>query len=404
VIPKAIIVTGSRNALADPIDPDELTRKVKREARRLGFDLVGVTGPDPPPHFDVFQAWLEADRHGEMAYLASLRACERRAEPRKIMPECESILVVAANCRGERERPIGRRAKIATYARGQDYHAVLIERLESLASFIRSLTGLDDLAYRLYTDTGPLLERELAQRAGLGWIGKNTCLINPERGSHFLLAEVLLGIKLVPDQPFTADRCGACTRCIQACPTSCIMPDRTLDASRCISYLTIETKGAMPEELRPHIGDWIFGCDVCQDVCPWNVRFSKPTTDPAFLPTAALQHIRPEDFLRLEPADWKHGLRRTALVRPGRRGLVRNAAVVAGNQRSLEDVEALATVVLDDPDPIARSHAAWALGQIGGPQSRSALIRARSSERDPQVTAEIESALQRLDGGAEETW
>jgi epoxyqueuosine reductase len=385
--------------LSAPIDSLDLTENVKREARSLGFDLVGVTDPDPPAHLEVFSAWLKAGRHGEMAYLATERARQRRADPRSILPECESILVVGANCHGEPASPTGGSPRIAAYARGEDYHAVLVERLQSLVDFIRDLTGLKDLPHRVYTDTGPILERELAQRAGLGWIGKNTCLINPERGSHFLLAEILLGIRLVPDRPFSADRCGTCTRCIDACPTHCILPDRTLDATRCISYLTIEVKGMVPRGLRASIGRWVFGCDVCQDVCPWNVRFSEPTTDAAFQPGAFTKDARPEDFLGLQPATWKERLRRTALVRPKRRGLVRNAAIVAGNRRDPRDVRPLSEVLLADPDPVVRAHAAWALGQISGPQAREALLQARSSEQDLQVQDEIQAAIERMDAG-----
>jgi epoxyqueuosine reductase len=387
--------------LPTPIDPVELTEDVKRQARHLGFDLVGVTTPDPPAHLDVFTAWLEADRHGEMAYLATERARQRRADPRSVLPECESILVVGANCRGQSARPTVGRARIAAYAQGEDYHTVLVERLESLVAFIRDRAGMKDLRYRVYTDTGPIMERELAQRAGLGWIGKNTCLINPGRGSHFLLAEILLSIRLMPDRPFSADRCGSCTRCIDACPTKCILPDRTLDATRCISYLTIEAKATIPQFLRSPIGDWIFGCDICQDVCPWNVRFSEPTTDVAFQPRPALADARPEDFLGLRPGDWKRDLGRTALVRPKRRGLVRNAAIVAGNQRKPESIQPLSAVLLGDPDPMARSHAAWALGQISGPGARSTLLQALSSEQDLQVLVEVDGALRHMEAGSD---
>lgn len=379
-------------------DPIQITHAVKAEARRLGFDLVGVTTPDPPPHLDVFERWLEAGRHGEMTYLASNRSRQRRADPRRILPECRSILVVGANCRGEPGQAKDGRARIAAYAQGEDYHSVLIERLESLVDYIGELTGQTHIPHRVYTDTGPVLERELAQRAGLGWIGKNTCLINPQRGSYFLLAEVLLGVRLAPDQPFVADRCGSCTRCIQACPTNCILPDRTLDATRCISYLTIEVKGTIPADLRESIGDWVFGCDVCQEVCPWNERFSRPTLDPAFLPNSGRSDARVEDLLDLQAEDWKRELGRSALVRPKRRGLVRNAAIVAGNQGSQAHIRPLARVLLDDPDTIPRSHAAWALGRIAGDESQRALRTAQIKEQDTQVLAEIDEALRSNEG------
>ena len=379
------------------VDPAELTDRVKREARRLGFDLVGVTDPEPPPHLDVFERWLEASRHGEMAYLSTERSLTRRADPRSILPECESILIVGANCLPGLIQDQSAAVRVAAYARGEDYHAVLVERLRRLVAFIQEQTGLKDLPNRIYTDTGPLLERELAQRAGLGWIGKNTCLINPTLGSHFLLAEVMLAIRLVPDSPFPADRCGSCTRCIAACPTECILPDRTLDATRCISSLTIELKGAIPPELRSSVGNWVFGCDVCQEVCPWNVRFSRPTRDPAFQPTPALANPRPQDFLDLHPTGWRARLRGTALLRARRTGLVRNASVVAGNRASQEMVQPLAAVLGGDPDPVVRAHAAWGLGRIGGSGARNALLEAQTSEQDPEALKEIATALRGLE-------
>ncbi|MFO3797403.1 MAG: tRNA epoxyqueuosine(34) reductase QueG, partial [Anaerolineales bacterium] len=242
-----------------------LEQHIKKEARRLGFDLAGITTPDPPPHFEAFLRWLEAGRHGEMAYLAMPRSLERRADPRRILPECRSIIVLAMRYPASRPPATPTCGQIASYAWGKDYHLVIEERLQALTEFIIAQIG-HAVPYRYYTDTGPLLERDLAQRAGLGWIGKNGCLINPRYGSYFLLAEILLGLELAPDPPFPTDHCGHCTRCIQACPTHCILPDRTIDARRCLSYLTIENKGEIPEELRPQIGNWIFGCDICQEV------------------------------------------------------------------------------------------------------------------------------------------
>lgn len=387
--------------MAPQIEPVELTRRVKREALRLGFDLVGVTDPDPPPHLDVFEHWLGAGRHGEMTYLAVERSRQRRADPRRLLPECQSILIVGANCRGEVPPAGNGRARIALYAQGDDYHTILPERLQALVAYIREVTGLKNLPHRIYTDTGPILEREMAQRAGLGWIGKNTCLINPEKGSHFLLAEILLGVRLVADQPFSADRCGSCTRCIEACPTGCILPDRTLDARRCISYLTIERKGEIPPGLRSAVGEWLFGCDVCQEVCPWNIRFSRSTDDAVFQPGPGQRDPRPEAFLALKADNWKDGLRRSPLVRARRHGLVRNASIVAGNQRREECTSPLVTILRDDPDPIARSHAAWALGRISGPKARGALLEASASELEPQVVFEIDAALRSIDANTE---
>ena len=211
---------------------------IKDHARRLGFPLAGVTTPEPPPHLSIFERWLDAKRHGGMHYLSDDRARTRRADPRLILPECKSILVLAAPYADPKSAqapegpdPTGR---VAAYAWGDDYHNTLPVKLQELVTFIEAQVG-HPVPTRYYTDTGPILERDLAQRAGLGWIGKNTCLINPKHGSYFLLAEILLGFELEPDPPFATDYCGTCTRCIEACPTECILQSRTIDACRCIS-------------------------------------------------------------------------------------------------------------------------------------------------------------------------
>jgi epoxyqueuosine reductase len=378
---------------ATDLDMQNLTDAVKEEAHRLGFDLVGVTSPDPPEHLDVYREWLRAGRHGGMAYLATERNRRRRADPRRILPECESILVLGANYLPEREadRSAQPDLRVAKYAQGEDYHQVLIERLKRLMASLEALAGRS-VPNRIYTDTGPLLERELAMRAGLGWIGKNTCLIHPQKGSYFLLAEALLGIPLVPDPPFETDHCGSCTRCIEACPTGCILPDRTIDARRCISYLTIEEKGVIDPELRPLVDDWLFGCDVCQDVCPWNLRFARTTTDPAFQPRPALDPPNLPRFLSLEPGSWRDSLRASPLERPRRRGLVRNAAVVAGNRGGYANLPLLERRLHHDPEPLVRGHSAWAIGRIGGPKAEAALERASRLEQDEAVREEIRRA------------
>jgi epoxyqueuosine reductase len=233
-------------------------------------------------------------------------------------------------------------------------------------------------------------------RAGLGWIGKNTCLIHPRVGSYFLLAEIFLSVPLITDTPFKTDRCGSCTRCLEACPTNCILPDRTLDARRCISYLTIEEKGSIDPELRPLIGDWLFGCDICQQVCPWNHRFSRSTDDPAFQPRSALDPPRLAEFLMLSPGSWRDSLRTSPLKRSGRRGLLRNAAVVAGNQRQESLLPLLIECMLRDPEALVRGHAAWAVGNIAGGGAEEALERAAQQERDPEVLREIRQALEQI--------
>lgn len=339
----------------------DLKQTIKDKARQLGFALAGVTIPDPPPHYAAFENWLAQGRHGAMDYLASERSRLRRADPRQILPECKSILVLATPY--SPPLPVGEgcpkgRVRVASYARGLDYHDVLPARMKELVQFIEEQAG-GPIKNRWYTDTGPLLERDLAQRAGIGWIGKNTCLIHPKRGSYFLLSEILLDLPLEPDPPFATDHCGACTRCIEACPTRCILPDRTLDARKCISYLTIELKDDIPLELRAKIGDWAFGCDICQMVCPWN-RFAAEG-DPAFEPNAPPPTLTEE--LSLTPQAFNGRFKRTPIQRAKRRGYLRNIAVVLGNTADVHALPVLQTA-LNDEEPMIREHAGWAIEQI----------------------------------------
>jgi epoxyqueuosine reductase len=363
----------------------DLTEFAKAEALRLGFSRVGITTPDPPPHIEVYESWLSEGRHGEMTYLGTDRVRHRRADPHEILPECASILVVATNYLPHELEGKG----VAAYAMGDDYHDVLTTRLKQLVSNLETRLGRE-IMNRYYTDTGPLLERELAQRAGLGWIGKNTCLISPEQGSYFFLAEVLVDLPLETDQPIKTDHCGECTLCIEACPTDCILPDRTLDATRCISYLTIELKGSIPLELRPLTQDWIFGCDICQQICPWNLRFAEPTADQAFQARSFLQEPNTSNFLRLSAEGYRRELSKSPLKRAKRPGLLRNAAVAAANSGDRSCVPDLVRLLSQEEDPLPRAHAAWALGQL---EEVEALRSALDSERDPEVLTEIRFAL-----------
>lgn len=338
-----------------------LTQKIKNEARRLGFSLAAVTTPDPPPHWSTYEHWLSLGRHGSMDYMTD----PRRADPRRVLPACQSVLVLAvrypnpgSGMQNESPRPAGR---VAAYAWGRDYHLVIPERLETLAAYIEIQFG-HPLAQRWYTDTGPILERDLAQRAGLGWIGKNTCLIHPRLGSYFLLAEILLGIELEPDIPFKADRCGKCTRCIAACPTGCILPDRTLDAGSCLSYLTIENKQEIPVDLRPRVGNWVFGCDICQQVCPWN-RFANPVHDPAF--NSRPGGLNPDlvSEMGLTQKEFNLIYKDTPINRSKWKGYLRNIAVALGNSGDPSVLHALEKAVQGN-EPLIREHAFWAIDKI----------------------------------------
>lgn len=374
----------------------ELRQAIEDEAKRLGFHLFGVCAPMQPPHLGVFMRWLQAERQAEMEYLASPASKERRADPGKILPGCRSILVLGmhypAPLPARSEKPAQLTGRIAAYAWGEDYHDLFLRRMQKLDAFIQVQVG-DALQSRSYTDTGAILERDFAQLAGLGWIGKNTCLIHPRQGSFLLLAEILLTLDLPPDKPFTQDHCGSCTRCIEACPTGCIMPDRTLDSRRCISYLTIENKGPIPQDLRPLTGDWIFGCDICQQVCPWNQRFAREYDGAAFNPRPENRAPDLLQELSLSQQEFSQKFKGSPIKRAKRRGYLRNVTVALGNLGSPEAVPALAQALCADPEPLVRGHAAWALGRIGGSQAAQALEGALSQEQDVSVAVEIRQAL-----------
>ncbi|MGD2162719.1 MAG: tRNA epoxyqueuosine(34) reductase QueG [Anaerolineales bacterium] len=372
-----------------------IEEQIKSAARHLGFSLIGITTPDRPQNFNSYQKWIAEGKHGSMRYLATERNLRRRENPRKIHPECKSIIVTGTPYLPENHFAAtdDSEVRIASYALGDDYHDIIPARLTELVAFIETVVGRS-LSHKIYSDTGPILERDLAQRAGLGWIGKNTCLISPDQGSYFLLGEILLDLPLQSDTPFNADRCGTCTRCLEACPTQCILPNRTIDARRCISYLTIEEKKSMDKLLRGRVGKWIFGCDICQQVCPWNQHFARPIADPRFQPRKALETPQIDMFLNLKAGDWLQDLRGSPLERPRRKGLVRNALVAVGNQPSKEHIEALSKLLRSDPEPMVRSHSAWALGQIEGPQSLAVLENALNFEDNPEVIAEIRAAVE----------
>ncbi|OGN74592.1 MAG: tRNA epoxyqueuosine(34) reductase QueG [Chloroflexi bacterium GWB2_49_20] len=338
---------------------------MKTESRRLGFSLTGVTTPDPPPHLSTFENWLALGRHADMDYLATERSLQRRADARCILPGCRSILALgirypnpALVTPAAEHNSTGR---IAAYAWGLDYHVVLPEKMEALVHSIQTHIGYA-FPYLCYTDSGPILERDLAQQAGLGWIGKNTCLIHPRLGSYILLAEILLGIELEVDTPFEADRCGTCTRCIQACPTGCILPGRTLDASRCISYVSIEMKTSIPLEFRPVMGNWVFGCDICQMVCPWN-RFTSPDEDAFFSPNRVAAAPVLMEELALDAQAFNQKYKNTALMRARRNRYLRNVIVALANSGYSEEKFRSLKLMMNDPNPLIKEHASWAMAQ-----------------------------------------
>jgi epoxyqueuosine reductase len=334
---------------------------IKHKSLDLGFSLCGITRPTVPTHWNTFQAWLAQGRHGTMQYLEDAW----RFDPRRVLPECRSILVLAAEYAHPGQQQVIEDSKsagsIASYAWGRDYHRVLAEKMEELVRFMEQETG-DPFPYKCCTDSAPILERDLAQQAGLGWIGRNTCLIHPELGSFFFLAEVLVGIALDPDAPFTADRCGNCSNCITACPTQCILADRTLDARRCISYLTIENRGDIPESLRPALENRVFGCDLCQQVCPWN-RKAPGSHDPEFDASKEIQNLNLSREMGLSSKEFKQKFTDSPILRSKYRGYLRNVAVALGNLGDLNALPVLEEASQQD-DILIREHAAWAASQI----------------------------------------
>jgi epoxyqueuosine reductase len=359
--------------------------RVKAQAYGVGFDLAGVAALGPMETAPRLHEWLAAGYHGDMDYLA--RGAVLREDSTRPETGMRSAIVVGLDYGGR--QPGG---PVARYARGRDYHDVMRDMLRMLHAQIERELGAT-MAARPYVDTGPVLERDLARRAGLGWFGKNTLLINPSRGSFFFLGALFVAADLEPDAPFDADRCGTCTRCLDACPTGAFPEPRVLDATKCISYLTIEHRGSIPRELRPAIGDLVFGCDICQDVCPWNVRFAREPHVAALAPDPELATPDLGELLRLDDAAFRARFRSSAVSRTKRRGLARNAAVVLGNRRQASDVPVLAAALADD-DAIVREHAAWALGRVQRTgEVTHALERALATEGDARVRAEIDAAL-----------
>jgi epoxyqueuosine reductase len=343
----------------------ELSRLARAHAYAIGFDLVGIAALGPADTAAAFDAWLDAGRAGAMHYLE--RGAEKRRDTRLAVPGTTHAVVVALDYGGR--EPSG---PVARYARGDDYHDVMAAMLRELHRRVAREAGRD-VAGKPYVDTGPLLERDLARRAGLGWFGKNTNLINPERGSFFFLGALVLDVELETDAPFEADRCGTCTRCLEACPTGAIVAPRELDARRCISYLTIELREEIPVELRETIGELVYGCDICQEVCPWNVRFAPELEDGS--PFAAREVLAGKDartfardLLAMTQEEFSAAFKGSPMKRAKLRGLKRNAAVLLGNAGIAADIEVL-TRALDAAEPLVREHGAWALGRIGATDS-----------------------------------
>jgi epoxyqueuosine reductase len=315
-----------------------------------------VAAARSPRHAEEFRAWLKAGSAAEMDWIE--RGAEKRCDPQTVLPGARSVVVLAMNYwQGHSLGPNDRRGRIARYAWGDDYHGVLETKLRELESLLAAEGGRQ----KLYVDTGPVLERDFAAEAGIGWHGKSTMLLNRTLGTWFFLGEILTTLEL-PSDPPQVPRCGSCTRCIDACPTGAITGPHQLDAGRCISYLTIELKGSIPLELRPLIGDRIYGCDDCLDACPWN-RFAKVSRESAFSARPAVRQMRLRDFLALDEAQFRDLFRGSPIRRTKRRGFLRNVCVALGNVGTEEDLSALETAT-HDREPLVSEHALWAIEQI----------------------------------------
>lgn len=375
----------------------QLAEQIKRRAHALGFELAGIAAPEPgPTAAAAYRAWLAAGYHEPMAYMARPDRVARALDPTAVLPQVRSILAVGKNYfTGHLPPELAAdpsRGLFASYAWGADYHQTLTARLERLRDHLAEDLGRE-VGARVYVDTGPVLERNLAERAGLGFVGRNSMLIHPRWGSWFFLGEILLDLDLPPDTPDRAGTCGACTRCLIACPTDAFPRPYVLDARRCISTLTIELKGPMPSALRPLIGNRVFGCDICNEVCPYNRRFARPSDDKDLAPDP--DRVAPPllDLLALDEAGFAARFGGTAVARSRRRGLLRNVCVALGNWGSPRAAPAL-RAALADAEPLIRGHAAWALGRITDAPARIALDAALSREPDPWVRREITAALE----------
>lgn len=369
----------------------ELISRIKDRARQLGFDRVGITPLEEAPHGEDFLEWLSEGRHGKMDYLE--KYVDQRLDPRVMKEGAKSAVVLLKNYYRSTDT-FDNGLRVARYAHGDDYHDVLWERMRELASYIHAETGAD-VATRPATDTAPVLERDLALLAGLGWIGKNAMLINPEIGSYTFLAEILVDLELDDERDRVPDRCGTCSRCIDACPTNAITGPQQIDARRCISYFTIELRGPIPRKFRPAIGDHLFGCDICQEVCPWNNK-AKESTDPAFEARDAYNELRPEDVLQFDIRDYQKYISKSAMRRAKPRGLRRNAAVVLGNTGTTEHLDPLEEQFFREDKALVRGHIAWAVGQIGSSRAVRLLRSFEASEESTYVLEEIQVALQQL--------
>ncbi len=381
-----------------------LAQRITEQTLELGFSAAGIAPAEPGEHLPFYQRWLAAGYHGEQSYLARPDRLARRQDLHLIMPGVQSLVVVGLHYWPGPPPPKAadpEYGRISCYAQDPDYHTLMLTMLEALLQRIKVEIG-QHVGGRAYVDSGPLLERDHAVRAGLGFVGKNCCLIQPRLGSWLFLGQLLLDIALEPAVPGRMPGCGTCTRCLDACPTGALVRPYTLDSRRCISYLTTALKGSIPRALRPLIGNRVFGCDACQAACPWN-RFARPVSPAAAIdprqagesPGIAARPLRARPLLELialSEDGFQDRYGRTPIGHIKRERFLRNVTVALGNWGSPEAAPGLEEAMAD-PSALVRSHAAWALGQIGTAQALAVLERARPRETNPGVAEEIDLAM-----------
>jgi len=373
-----------------------LTQRIHQHANELGFELVGITPAAQSETIARYRQWIENGYAGKMDYLE--RHLPLKVDVRQVLAEAKSVISLAMNYytldppKALAEDPA--HGQISRYAWGDDYHDVIRQRLSELVDFIKK-TAETELKTRVCVDTAPLIEREYAQKAGIGWIGKNTNLIHWRSGSWYFLAEVLINIDLESETAPLRGSCGTCTRCIEACPTDAIIEPNLLDSRLCISYLTIELKESIPKTLRPKIGNLIFGCDICQEVCPWNSK-AVPTDEPAFQPRDGNLMPKLLSLIGITQQEFSRRFKGSPIKRTKRRGFLRNVLVAIGNWGEPRAIPALKGALTDD-EPLVRSHAAWALGKIGGDTAKQILQTRLTIETEQEVITEIQDALLETD-------
>lgn len=388
-------IVGEPLALSPPPTPRQrLTARVKRLAGEHGLQIAAVTSAEPFAELaDTLERHIAAGHMAGLDWFTPERA-RFSATPRNLHPTARSILSVGVAYwsvdPGKPDDGVAR-GRIARYAWGVDYHDLLKARMRAFLDALAVELG-EPVEARALVDTARVVDRAVAARAGLGWYGKHSCIIVPGHGSWVMLGEMLLDLDLEPDQPLDRN-CGRCTICLDRCPTGAIVAPYTVDTPRCLSFQTIEQKGAIPPEIRPLLGDWVFGCDVCQDVCPYT-KAARPNPDPAFLPRSVeTAYPSLHRLLTLTDSEFRATYRGTAVTRAKRRGLARNAAVALGNTGTEGDMPVLIGTLAGHDEPLVRGHAAWALARLGGDGGRLALDRRRSTEPDAAVRTEILIAL-----------